>query len=158
MRTRTVAINIRVTEGEKRRMESAAKKCGISLSAYLRKLGLGKEVQAISPPSFYEAYRELTRLRDSWKTLPDETIDRYFNGVIQKILRLITSWKGKKVSVKRRGSNKNMGGYRQHQPCDSICCQPREDGIFRYKKGTALYWKSRKNGDGKRENNLCNRR
>jgi len=46
MRTRTVAINIRVTEGEKRRMESAAKKCGISLSAYLRKLGLGKEVQA----------------------------------------------------------------------------------------------------------------
>ena len=69
MRTRTVAINIRVTEGEKRRMESAAKKCGISLSAYLRKLGLGKEVQAISPPSFYEAYRELTRLRDCWKTV-----------------------------------------------------------------------------------------
>ena len=87
MRTRTVAINIRVTEGEKRRMESAAKKCGISLSAYLRKLRLGKEVQAISPPSFYEAYRELTRLRDSWKTLPDETIDRYFNGVIQKFLQ-----------------------------------------------------------------------
>ena len=58
MRTRTVAINIRVTEGEKRRMESAAKKCGISLSAYLRKLGLGKEVQAISPPSFYEADRD----------------------------------------------------------------------------------------------------
>ena len=66
MRTRTVVINIRVTEGEKRRMESAAKKCGISLSAYLRKLGLGKDVQAISPPSFYEAYRELTRLRDGY--------------------------------------------------------------------------------------------
>ena len=49
MRQRTTAINIRVTEGEKRKMETAAKKCGLSLSAYLRKLGLGKEVQATLP-------------------------------------------------------------------------------------------------------------
>ena len=44
---------------------------------------------------FHEAYRELTRLRDSWKTLPDETIDRYFNGVIQKILQAYHELEGK---------------------------------------------------------------
>ena len=58
-------------------------------------LGLGKEVQAISPPSFYEAYRALTRLRDCWKTLPDETIDRYFDGVIQKFLQAYHELEGK---------------------------------------------------------------
>ncbi len=87
MRQRTVAINVRVTEGEKRRMESAAKKCGISLSAYLRKLGLGKEVQAISPPSFYEAYRELTSLRDRWKLLSEGMVDDCFDAVISKFLK-----------------------------------------------------------------------
>ena len=60
MRQRTTAINIRVTETEKRKMENAAKKCGLSLSAYLRKLGLGKQVQASLPQEFYEAYRGLT--------------------------------------------------------------------------------------------------
>ena len=74
MRQRTTAINIRVTEREKRKMETAAKKCGLSLSAYLRKLGLGKEVQATLPQEFYEAYRGLTSLRDNFKSLPDDRI------------------------------------------------------------------------------------
>lgn len=55
MRERAKAINVRVTESEKRKMEKAAKMCGLSLSAYLRKLGLGKEIRVTSPQSFYEA-------------------------------------------------------------------------------------------------------
>jgi len=101
MRQRTAAINVRVTESEKRKMENAAKKCGISLSAYLRKLGLGKEVQAISPPSFYEAYREISQLRDSWKTLPEGTVDRLFEQAVQKLLMAYHEIEGKeKVSEK----------------------------------------------------------
>lgn len=87
MRQRTTAINIRVTEGEKRKMETAAKKCGLSLSAYLRKLGLGKEVQATLPQEFYEAYRGLTALRDSFKSLPDDRISDGFDYVISKFLQ-----------------------------------------------------------------------
>ena len=87
MRTRTVGINIRVTESEKRKMENAAKKCGLSLSAYLRKLGLGKEVKAISTPGLYTSYRQLTYLRDSWKTLPERMVDRYFDEVVQSFLQ-----------------------------------------------------------------------
>ena len=89
MRQRTTAINIRVTDGEKRKMETAAKKCGLSLSAYLRKLGLGKEVQATLPQEFYEAYRGLTSLRDNWKSLSeaDDRISAGFDYVVSKLLK-----------------------------------------------------------------------
>lgn len=36
-RKRTTAIQVRVTEQEKRRMERQAKRCGLSLSGYLRR-------------------------------------------------------------------------------------------------------------------------
>jgi hypothetical protein len=63
-------IIIRVIESEKRKMEKSARLRGLTLSAYLRKLGLGREVQAISPPDFYEAYQLLKALRERWNTLP----------------------------------------------------------------------------------------
>ena len=87
MRQRATAINIRVTEVEKRKMETAAKKCGLSLSAYLRKLGLGKEVQATLPQEFYEAYRGLTSLRDNWKSLSEANVNANFNDVVSKLLK-----------------------------------------------------------------------
>lgn len=87
MRQRETAINIRVTNGEKRKMESAAKKCGLSLSAYLRKLGLGKEVQATLPQEFYEAYRGLTSLRDNWKSLPEARINASLDDAVSKLLK-----------------------------------------------------------------------
>ena len=87
MRQRTTAINIRVTETEKRKMENAAKKCGLSLSAYLRNLGLGKEVQATLPQEFYEAYRGLTSLRDNFKSLSDDRISAGFDYVVSKFLK-----------------------------------------------------------------------
>lgn len=68
-------------------METAAKKCGLSLSAYLRKLGLGKEVQATLPQEFYEAYRGLTSLRDNWKSLSEANVNANFNDVVSKLLK-----------------------------------------------------------------------
>lgn len=67
-------------------MENTAKKCGLSLSAYLRKLGLGKQVQTSLPQEFYEAYRGLTALRDNFKSLPDDRISDGFDYVISKFL------------------------------------------------------------------------
>ena len=40
MRNRTVGINVRVTPAEKHRMESAARRCGLTLSEYLRQRAL----------------------------------------------------------------------------------------------------------------------
>lgn len=86
MRERTTAINIRVTENEKQRIEKSARLCGLSLSAYLRKLGLGKQVQAVSPPEFYEVYRQLKALKERRKSLPESEIDRAFDDIIQGFL------------------------------------------------------------------------
>ena len=43
MRNRTVGINIRVTVTEKKKVTMLAKKCGLSLSEYLRQRALGYE-------------------------------------------------------------------------------------------------------------------
>lgn len=86
MRERSCAINIRVTENEKRKMEKSARLCGLSLSAYLRKLGLGRQIQAVSPPEFYEVYRQLKALKEQRKALPDNEIDRAFDDIIQSFL------------------------------------------------------------------------
>ena len=43
MRNRTVGINIRVTVTEKKKVMMLAKKCGLSLSEYLRQRALGYE-------------------------------------------------------------------------------------------------------------------
>ena len=41
-RKRTTAIQVRVTEQEKRKLERQAKRCGLSLSGYLRRVGTGE--------------------------------------------------------------------------------------------------------------------
>ena len=94
MRERNCAINVRVTETEKRKMESAARKCGLSLSAYLRKTGLGKEVKAISPRSFYEVYRLLTGLRDRRKQMSESEVDRAFEELVRLTLHVYHELEG----------------------------------------------------------------
>lgn len=89
-------------------METAAKKCGLSLSAYLRKLGLGKEVQATLPQEFYHKYATIRsvnskkatrlyrlgeaydrdaiyeRMRDTLKNNPQEAYRLYYEFTEKK--------------------------------------------------------------------------
>ena len=44
MRTRDKSINIRVTNGEKKRLEAKAKRYGMTVSTYLRMSGLDKNI------------------------------------------------------------------------------------------------------------------
>ena len=55
-------INLRVTEKEKTRMEDIAKKCGLSLSEYLRKRGLGFAPGPFLDDRFFEAYIKLCEI------------------------------------------------------------------------------------------------
>ena len=48
MRSKTLGINVRVTPAEKEKLSENAYYCGLSLSEYLRRLGLGKDVQDFS--------------------------------------------------------------------------------------------------------------
>lgn len=55
-------INIRVTAREKEKLESMAAYCGLSLSEYLRKLGLGFESRPALEDDFYQCYYRLCDL------------------------------------------------------------------------------------------------
>lgn len=55
-------INIRVTEKEKQRLAQLAGKCGLSLSEYLRKRGLGYEPGPVLDERFYAIYSRLCEI------------------------------------------------------------------------------------------------
>ena len=55
-------INIRVTEKEKAQLDFLAQKCGLSLSEYLRKRGLGYEPGPLLNGRFYEVYSKLCEI------------------------------------------------------------------------------------------------
>lgn len=61
MRKRSVGINVRVSVTEKRKMTLMAKRCGLSLSEYLRQRALGYEPGG-HPPK--EAFDVLDKLDD----------------------------------------------------------------------------------------------
>ena len=55
MRKRCAGINLRVTPEEKRRMAAAARRCGLSLSEYLRQRAVGYEPRWHPPGRLFEA-------------------------------------------------------------------------------------------------------
>ena len=55
-------INIRITEQEKLRMGTIAKKCGLSLSEYLRKRGLGYEPKPLCDDTALALYSKLCEI------------------------------------------------------------------------------------------------
>lgn len=64
MRTRNVGLNVRVSPAEKYRIQTAAGRCGLTLSEYLRQRALGYTPQFHPPASLFSALRELDALAD----------------------------------------------------------------------------------------------
>ena len=65
MKERKVQLKMRATEKEKVRIENKAKKCGLSVSEYLRKRALGYSPKALLPESFYELTEKLGALYEA---------------------------------------------------------------------------------------------
>ena len=103
MRLRKTAINLRVTENEKKKLEKSARYCGLSLSEYLRKVGLGKEVRAVSPQSFYEAYRLLLLLKNRRKTMRETEIDRALEESVRLLLEAYHDLNGGEEDSQKTG-------------------------------------------------------
>ena len=55
-------INIRLAPKEKAQMERLAETCGLSISEYLRKRGLGYEPRPFLDANFYQLYTQLCDL------------------------------------------------------------------------------------------------
>ena len=71
MRKRSVGINVRVSVTEKRKMTLMAKRCGLSLSEYLRQRALGDEPGGHPPKEVFDVLDQhtnnKTRSQDSFR-------------------------------------------------------------------------------------------
>ena len=71
MRNRTIGINVRVSESEKKKLKRNAKKSGLNLSAYLRKCGLQQEIYAIPDENIYKIYTGIVELKNEFPALSE---------------------------------------------------------------------------------------
>ena len=94
MRNRQLAISLRVSEKEKRDIERNAKICKLTLSAYIRKLALGKVVSDFPLKDFYEAYSNVSRLKNSFKDMSEDEIERHLDVILRKMLEIYQNENG----------------------------------------------------------------
>ena len=86
MRSRTQGINVRVTPAEKEKLSESAFYCGLSLSEYLRRLGLGKNVKAATDEKIYKTFRLVRQLKKDLDSLEKSEI-LYRLSVIEDLLK-----------------------------------------------------------------------
>ena len=65
MRKRSVGINVRVSVTEKRKMTLMAKRCGLSLSEYLRQRALGYEPGGQPPKEVFDVLDKLDEIAEA---------------------------------------------------------------------------------------------
>ena len=65
MRKRSVGINVRVTVTEKKKVTMLAKKCGLSLSEYLRQRALGYEPGGQPPKEVFDVLDRLDEIAEN---------------------------------------------------------------------------------------------
>ena len=85
MKEKKNSIYVRVTEKEKVRIENKAKKCGLSVSEYLRKRALGYSPNAILPESFYELTEKIGVLYEALGTLNSTELQAEVVKVLDEI-------------------------------------------------------------------------
>ena len=80
-----------MTEQEKRRMERQAKRCGLSLSGYLRRVGAGKTASAFPSQRFRDLYRQVNGLRENLAAQPIERTVAHLDELAGQLLTAYTS-------------------------------------------------------------------
>ena len=86
MRSKTQGINVRVTPAEKEKLSESAFYCGLSMSEYLRRLGLGKNVKAATDEKIYKTFRLVRQLKKDFDSLEKSEI-LYRLSVIEDLLK-----------------------------------------------------------------------
>ena len=75
MRKRSVGINVRVSVTEKRKMTLMAKRCGLSLSEYLRQRALGYEPSNQPPREVFDILDKLDEIAENCSVREGATIN-----------------------------------------------------------------------------------
>ena len=105
MRNRTIGINVRVNEDEKKKLKRNAKKSGLNLSAYLRKCGLQQEIYAIPDENIYKIYTGIVELKNEFPYLNNEEINEKITKMQSNFLDIYNY----KKDGDDNGNNENMG-------------------------------------------------
>lgn len=85
MRSKTLGINVRVTPEEKEKLLKNAEYCALSLSEYLRRLGLGRDVDATIREKEYRVFRKLKQLKADCERLETSEIARRIGEILQEL-------------------------------------------------------------------------
>lgn len=85
MRSKTLGINVRVTPEEKEKLLKNTSYCALSLSEYLRRLGLGKDVEATIREKEYRVFRKLKQLKADCEQLETSEIARRIDEILQEL-------------------------------------------------------------------------
>lgn len=85
MRSKTLGINVRVTAKEKEKLIQNANFCSLSLSEYLRRLGLGKDLEATIREKDYRVFRLLKQLKADTEYLEKGEIIRRIDAVLEEL-------------------------------------------------------------------------
>ena len=93
MRNRTVEINVRVNETEKKKLQRNAKRSGLSLSAYLRKTGLNQEIYEIPDKKLQDIYTLICQIKDNLYKIDLDRIDNGMEQVKEKFLEVFNPTK-----------------------------------------------------------------
>lgn len=85
MRSKTLGINVRVAPEEKEKLLKNAGYCALSLSEYLRRLGLGKDVEVTVREKEYRVFRKLKQLKADCEQLETSEIARRIDEILQEL-------------------------------------------------------------------------
>ena len=75
MRKRSIGINVRVTVTEKKKVTMLARKCGLSLSEYLRQRALGYEPGGHPPKEVFDILDKLNEIAENCSAREGATIN-----------------------------------------------------------------------------------
>ena len=95
MKKRKAQLKTRVTEKEKLRIENKAKKCGLSVSEYVRKRALEYSPKALLPESFYEFTEKLGVLYEGLGVLNSTELQ-------EEVLKLLDEIYAKLITPERK--------------------------------------------------------
>lgn len=105
MRNRTIGINVRVSENEKKKLQRNAKKSKLSLSGYLRKSGLQQKIYEVPDEKIYKIYTGITDLKYQFPYLNHEEVKEKIEQMQSDFLDVYTN----KGDDDTDGNNENMG-------------------------------------------------
>ena len=105
MRNRTIGINVRVSENEKKKLQKNAKKANLKLSSYLRKVGLQQKIYEIPDEELRKIYAGIVELKNEFPYMSNEEI----KGKIAKMQSDFLDIYNHKKDGDDNGNNENMG-------------------------------------------------